>query len=411
MPPIDDEGLGESIEAVLEAVEALGEDLASRDPEDMSFRVKVPQEPPTVKVLAELINELGVALDEHHNNLNKEMQQKTEALSEAYNALQFQNEEVQRELSMARRIQARLIPNEERFPSRDELTCAGFYRSMANVGGDLYDVLRIGRNSYGLLIADVAGHGIPAALITALVKIAFSSHAHWGVDPAYVCAQVNKDLEPILGDLDYYVTAWFGILNLEDGELWYSNAAHHPALLVRYGESEPLALDGKGRFLGMFSDQEYESKKIDLTEKDLLFLYTDGITESRNFFDEEYGYERLESCLMGMGELSPEGLVQEVRKDMEAFCMGADQRDDQSMMAIQFHEYSLAFQAESGIEESPAKKPVGSRKIAREPMLALLRDAISSRKFEKAAGILDVLALAHPDNSHIKQIQTKLGAL
>ena len=141
------------------------------------------------------------------------MLRRTKELTQAYNIMQEQNEEMRKELEMARRIQERLLPGQQDMPDRPELACAGFYAAMSNVGGDLYDIIRVGRNSYAILIADVSGHGVPAALITALVKIAFRSRTHWGVRPDETCRLVNEELLPILGDLDYFVTAWFGIID------------------------------------------------------------------------------------------------------------------------------------------------------------------------------------------------------
>ena len=164
---------------------------------------------------------------------------------QAYNALLAQTDETNKELAMAKCIQQRLLPLAEELPQRPEIACAGYYASMSNVGGDLYDIIRIGRNAYGVLIADVSGHGIPAALITALVKISFRSKIRWGVSTAEVCRQVNEELYPLLSDLDYFVTAYFLIIDLEQGRMEYTNCGHHPALLLRVSEDAPLALDTK----------------------------------------------------------------------------------------------------------------------------------------------------------------------
>lgn len=420
------------IEAVLEAVETLGEDLSLRAADGVSFQVKVPEDPPAVRILAELINELGASVTARHDRLSQEMQEKTRELSEAYNALQASSEEVRRELSMAHDIQERLIPGEPDFPQRDELRCSGFYQSMANIGGDLYDIVRIGRNAYGILMADVSGHGIPAALITALVKVAFQTRNVWGLGARKVCEAVNTELYPILNGLDYFVTAWYGILNLETSTLEYCNCGHHPGLLLRWGEAEPLTLETGGRFLGAFDDSRLDSATVALQPGDTIFLYTDGIIEARNFFDEEYGYDRMISCLMGMGGETVEGLIHRVRKEMNDFCMGADQRDDQSMFAVQFngaaspletdrqpgetaslHGACRDLPVQPASQVAPDGVPVGGKRriLPVSEIMKTMRQCLKRKEYERALGMCDVIMAAMPELASARRLHERLRTM
>jgi len=324
-----------TVQVLLDAIEQLGEELASRDDADLTFRVSVPHDPPAIRILAELINNIGENVEKHLENGEIDMLRRTKELTQAYNAMQEQHEEMRKELEMACRIQERLLPGEQDMPDRPELACAGYYAAMSNVGGDLYDIMRVGKNSYAVLIADVSGHGVPAALITALVKIAFRSRTRWGIGPDEICRQVNAELLPILGDLDYFVTAWFGIINLENGHLSYVNAGHNPSLLLR-SDGTILSLDSGGRFLGQFDDGKFQVAEQALHEDDMLLLYTDGIVESRNLVDEEYGFERLQNCLLNSSFSDSASLVEVIHRNLDAFRMGAAQRDDISMLAVDF---------------------------------------------------------------------------
>ncbi len=260
---------------------------------------------------------------------------KTQELARAYEELQRRNDEYRRELIVARRVQETFIPSEHDFPKRNELNFAGFYQAMADIGGDLYDVIRIGRNAYGFLIADVSGHGVPAALITALVKVAFRSQLVWGVSPDLTCKNVNKELYEIIGEGERYVTAFLAILNLETGILEYTNAGHHPGILLRNGNLQELNSDG--RFLGIFPEPIYSKNTLKLEAGDSIILYTDGIIEAKSYLDEEYGHERFHEALLRNCSEEPQALINAVMSDLDSFTMGAPAHDDRAMLVIRFN--------------------------------------------------------------------------
>jgi len=329
--------MDEDIDIVRTALAKLASELSARSGDVLTVQVSEPSAPLQIKDIAALINQYGSDVGAFLDREAQRQKLRADELMQAYNALQSQTEEMNKELSMARRIQQRLLPQENELPNRPEICAWGFYRSMSNVGGDLYDIVRMGRNQYGILIADVSGHGIPAALITALIKISFRTKVRFGVSSNEVCRQVNEELYPILGDISYYATAFFGIVDLECATFRYTNCGHHPCILLREeGEQVMEELDTKGRFLGAFDDAVYEEKTVRLDPGDVLFLYTDGITESRNLLDEEYTDERMFSLLKKMGALEPKELIEKIRRDVDSFCMGSEPRDDQSMFAVGF---------------------------------------------------------------------------
>jgi len=320
-----------------EIIEQLASQLAVRADDSLSFSVTEPENPPQLRELARLINQYGIDVSKYISRESQRQEQRAGELMQAYNALQSQTEEMGKELTMARGIQEKLLPQGAELPDREEIRAAGYYAAMSKVGGDLYDIIRVGRNAYGVLIADVSGHGIPAALVTALVKISFRSKLHWGVQVHEVCAQVNAELYPILNDLDYFVTAFFGVIDLEKGTFSYTNCGHHEAILMRESADDLITLDSRGKFLGVFEDAVYESKSMELESGDILLLYTDGILEARNLLDEEYGLERLFDFLMQNGMDDPEPLVKGIVRNFDNFCMGAAARDDQSIFAVRIY--------------------------------------------------------------------------
>lgn len=260
---------------------------------------------------------------------------KTLELARAYEELQRRNDDYRRELIVARRVQETFIPGAKDFPKRSELDFAGFYQAMADIGGDLYDVIRIGRNAYGFLIADVSGHGVPAALITALVKVAFRSQLVWGASPDLTCKNVNTELYEIIGEGERYVTAFLAIVNLETSLLEFTNAGHHPGILIRNGEL--IELNSEGRFLGIFPDPEYSKNSINLEAGDILVFYTDGIIEAKSYLDEEYGHDRFHEALINNNTANPDELITAVMSDLDSFTMGAPAHDDRAMLVIRFN--------------------------------------------------------------------------
>ncbi|HOX92600.1 MAG TPA: SpoIIE family protein phosphatase [Spirochaetales bacterium] len=277
-------------------------------------------------------------------------------LSRAYEELQRRADAFQRELAMARKVQATFIPHEKDFPKRPELSFAGYYEAMADVGGDLYDIVRIGKNAYGLIIADVSGHGVAAALVTALVKIAFRSRIAYGVSTDELCRSVNAAIYEILGGGERYVTAFVATLNLETGMLEYTNAAHHPAILVRHGLG--MKLDSDGSFMGIFETPNFSKASIQLIPGDRLIMYTDGIVESRNFMGDEYGLERLESVVKVISAVQPAEVVSSLVSDMDNFTMGAPSHDDRAFLCMSY--YSLAHEP----KQDACKETAGTAELS-----------------------------------------------
>ncbi|HZD75632.1 MAG TPA: PP2C family protein-serine/threonine phosphatase [Acidobacteriaceae bacterium] len=205
---------------------------------------------------------------------------------------------VQKELEVAEEIQRSILP--VGFPDSPYFRVAARYAPMRSVAGDFYDFLPTGEREAGLLIADVSGHGVPAALIASMVKLAAASQRANAADPAAFLAGMNSVL---CGNTQsQFVTAAYVHLNAASAEMRYAAAAHPPMLLLREGQVMEIAENGL--MLGAFDTASYAMVVHPLRSGDRLLLYTDGVVEAGNASREEFGQERLCAVLRETEKLS-----------------------------------------------------------------------------------------------------------
>ena len=204
------------------------------------------------------------------------------------------------ELEVARRIQLSILPTG--FPASEHFTVAARYAPMTSVAGDFYEFLNPDGARPGLLVADVSGHGVPAALIASMVKVATNSQRQHAASPDRLLAGVN---EALCGSTqNQFVTAAYVYLDAEKGELAYSAAGHPPMLLLREGRVS--SIEENGLLMGMFSAAAYNSTKRALLKGDRLLLYTDGVIEATDGGEEEFGPERLSKLLADSAGMAAE---------------------------------------------------------------------------------------------------------
>jgi phosphoserine phosphatase RsbU/P len=223
-----------------------------------------------------------------------------------------QLKEIQNELDVARRIQLSILPSE--FPVSMSFRVAARYVPMSSVAGDLYDYIIADDHQVGLLIADVSGHGVPAALIASMVKLAAASQRAVAGDPARFLSGMNSAL---LGNTqNQFVTAAYVHLNSESGELRYSAAAHPPLLLLRSGHVTQI--EKNGLMLAAFAFASYSTAVHKLEAGDRMVMYTDGILEASNAAGDFFGHEALCDLLKRTRDLSPamaaDAIVSSVRQ-------------------------------------------------------------------------------------------------
>ena len=211
--------------------------------------------------------------------------------------------DLQQELALARRMQLSILPAS--FPSSLSFQVAAKYVPMTSVAGDLYDFLLADDEHAGLLIADVSGHGVPAALIASMVKMAATSQRAHAAHPAVLMAGMNSAL---CGNTQgQYVTAAYVYLDAHARELHYSAAGHPPMLLLRNGAV--IEIVENGMLLAAVEDASYDSKWVALQAGDRLLLYTDGLLEARNADGKLFGEESLASELKRSARLTPSETV------------------------------------------------------------------------------------------------------
>jgi serine phosphatase RsbU (regulator of sigma subunit) len=203
----------------------------------------------------------------------------------------FENEKelatIARELETARQIQSFILP--QKTVDIKGIHLAAHYVPMASVAGDFYDFARIDEKRLGILVADVSGHGVPASLISTMVKIAFVSQLPHAGDPARVLAGINHVL---CGKLESdFVTAGYLFMDTEEKSVTYAGAGHPPLFLWRGSEQKIYQYREKGIILGQFEDTQYQNIDLELKSGDRFLLYTDGIIEATNAAGERFGWD------------------------------------------------------------------------------------------------------------------------
>jgi serine phosphatase RsbU (regulator of sigma subunit) len=172
---------------------------------------------------------------------------------------------------------------------------------MASVAGDFYDFVKLDEKRLGILVADVSGHGVPASLISSMVKIAFASQTSHATDPARVLAEINTIL---YGKLEAdFVTAGYLFVDTVEETVQYAGAGHPSLYVWRGAEKKIYEFRENGIILGQFADAQYQNIMFDLKPQDRLFLYTDGIVEASRAAGEIFGFERLKAFMKAHAEL------------------------------------------------------------------------------------------------------------
>jgi sigma-B regulation protein RsbU (phosphoserine phosphatase) len=237
-------------------------------------------------------------------------------------------EEIQQELALARRMQLSILPGA--FPASRSFRVAAKYVPMTSVAGDLYDFLLAEDQRAGLLIADVSGHGVPAALIASMVKMAATSQRAQASHPATLLAAMNSAL---CGNTQgQYVTAAYVYLDADACELQYSAAGHPAMLLLRDGAVIEIAENGM--LLAAVESASYKSKSLPLVSGDRLLLYTDGLIEARNADGKLFGDQSLAAELKNSARMSPSETVDHLVDTVQLWARSQD--DDLTVLVCDF---------------------------------------------------------------------------
>lgn len=250
---------------------------------------------------------------------------------------------IEADLSTAKSIQISALPYTfPPFPDRKEFELFASMNTAKEVGGDFYDFYMPGQDILDFLIADVSGKGIPAAMFMMRGKTIIKGLAENSQSPAEVFAIANEKLCEG-NDAELFITAWIGFLDLKTGMVRVANAGHNPPVLIRGGKAEYVNIK-PGLMLAGMDGTRYLEHTLQLQKDDILYLYTDGVTEAMDLDENLYGEDRLLELLsFGDNYPAPAGdngiagaVCELVAKDIEVFVQGAEQSDDITMLCIRY---------------------------------------------------------------------------
>ena len=247
------------------------------------------------------------------------------------------------DLEVAKAIQTSVLPNVfPPFPDWKQFELYASMQAAKEVGGDFYDFYMIGMDTLGFIIADVSGKSIPGAMFMMTGKAIIKSLAESGMPPADTFCIANQKLCDG-NDAELFITAWMGFLDLKTGVVHVANAGHNPPVLIRDGKAEYVMLK-PGLMLAGMEGTIYQDHTLQLQKGDILYLYTDGVTEAMDADENQYGEDRLLK-LLSFGGNYPEpagdngiavAVCELVSADIENFVKGAEQSDDITMLCVRY---------------------------------------------------------------------------
>lgn len=247
-----------------------------------------------------------------------------------YEELRSRERKLDNNLQLAKQVQLSMLPDEPPDIPGFEIETA--YYAADNLSGDFYDFLRLSSHKNGILIADVSGKGVAAAMIMAASRGAVRSTAQHREQPNAVLHATNRRLFRDI-QRNVYVTMCYGVLDPTHGSFTYSSAGHFPPVLVRAG-GDVKYLEAGGTVLGMFDDTRFEEETVDLSSGDLICFYTDGIVDAFNKDDDIYGEERLEKLLLATRQLPAAEISRLLVDSVGDFSRDCAQHDDMTVIVL-----------------------------------------------------------------------------
>jgi serine phosphatase RsbU (regulator of sigma subunit) len=247
-----------------------------------------------------------------------------------------EKERISTELNMAKHIQASTLPNVfPPFPDRHEFDIFASMDTAKEVGGDFYDFFLVDDDHLCLVIADVSGKGVPAALFMMKSRAIIQSSAIPGKSAKDILTKANKEIYAN-NNMDMFVTVWLGILEISTGKVVCGNAGHEYPAIYRRGGSFELYKDKHGFVLGGMDGVRYREYELQLEKGDKLFVYTDGVPEATDSKETLFGTDRMLDALNTKPDGSPREILSTVRAAVDAFVQEAEQFDDLTMLCLEY---------------------------------------------------------------------------
>jgi sigma-B regulation protein RsbU (phosphoserine phosphatase) len=266
-------------------------------------------------------------------------------LQAAYAVINKQKDRMQEELNVGRDIQMSMVPDVfPAFPDRKEFDIHALLKPAREIGGDFYDYFFVARDKLVVVVGDVSGKGVPAALFMAVTKTMIKSTANDDHSPASIMTRVNDEISQDNPSC-MFITLFLGILDASTGEFHYTNAGHPYPYLRRAGGQVETLKQVHGPVVGAVDGLAYGEDTVSLGRGDQLLIFTDGITEAMNPGDELYGEDRVIELFGSASDVASESLVVATLDSVEAFAGEAEQADDITILALN---YSVEPQAVAG---------------------------------------------------------------
>jgi phosphoserine phosphatase RsbU/P len=237
---------------------------------------------------------------------------------------------LQKELASAGAMQRGILP--ATLPSGDGATFSAYYRTSLYAGGDYYDVLRLPDGQFGVIVADVSGHGAPSAIVMAMIRAAVHAFPGFACDPAEMVRYLNRHFE-FLWESPMFATALVALVDPRDRSVTLACAGHPPPLLMSGGRVRPLPVNATMPVLMMDLRAVPEVRHV-LDAGDRLLFYTDGVTERHDPQDDMYDLPRLEASFERTSGLSPDDQVTSIVRDLDAFGGDREPDDDQTLLLM-----------------------------------------------------------------------------
>ena len=295
--------------------------LENADPKELRFEEVSVKSESELRLLADNVKRMADGVSTYMANLKQATSDK---------------ERISTELTLATKIQFAMLPHKfPPFPERNEFDLYAMMDPAREVGGDFYDFFMIDEDHLGLVMADVSGKGIPAALFMMVSKIILQSCAMLGKSPADILEKTNSAL-CYDNQVNMFVTAWVGILEISTGKLTASNAGHEYPAIKQNGGDFSLYKDKHGLAIGCMEGVRYTEYEISLKPGDKLFLYTDGVPEATDKAEKMFGTDRMIDSLNKNKDADPCLLLKNVRASVNSFAGDCEQFDDLTMMCLEY---------------------------------------------------------------------------
>ena len=275
------------------------------------------------------IEELSLTMSDMETSLAEYVANLTEVTAE--------QEHIRTELNLASRIQATMLPSTfPAFPERDEFDIFALMHPAREVGGDFYDFFLIDDDHLAMMIADVSGKGIPAALFMMGSKIILDNRIMDTGSPAFALEQAN-DMIMTNNQEEMFVTVWIGILEISTGRIVASNAGHEKPLVIHPDGHAEMIRDKNGFVVGGMENMKYRDYELKLEPGSKLILYTDGVPEASTAANDQFGMVRLLEVVNGMKDVSAQEALESIENAVKEFVGEDEQFDDMTMLCLQYN--------------------------------------------------------------------------